>query len=439
MDNPQAMTSTIEADGSAPGSVCPLAVDAPHPESAEGIRITILWGRSGLEAIVADRKRLETTLDAGRLANFVDWYTSYLDALCEDCSKVLFCTVRQGDRGVAVVPFRLTSRRTCGIRIPGLELLNEPRMPTGDSIVTDGSDPKGYARLLMDELLRTVRPRPQYIRLVNVLADCPLAPAMADHEGCSSLRERVSGSAWCPVVSEEQFLSRLSKNFARKLRQYRRRLDDAGGAVFSTVAAAAQVASAFEEFLRVESSGWKGEQGTRTALRFDVPLGSFYRVLLSRFADRDRCRIHLMRVGQRVVAAECSITSGESIYLLKIGFDEDYARLSPGIMLLDYVFRHCAGTASIRRLDFTTEMPWMKDWQPLCDDVLDLLVFRRTVRGRLARAWFGLSRTARIHRRAWVGPLYRRLFGTHRQRYLRKGKEGTAGTGPAQAEGNRQT
>ena len=417
-------------NGSGVGDACALAGRDASAPVADGCEVTLLWGREGLETIAAEQDRLTRTLDAERLANFIDWYTCHLNVFARDCDDVLFCVVWRNGSAAAIIPFHTSSRRLLGIRTVGLELPNEPHMPTGDSIVTDGTEPEEYVPAIVEKLLSEPRLRWHYLRFVNVRRDCACAMAFARHFGASYAIQRVGGSDWCPVLPEEQFLARLAKNFARKLRQNRKRLAATAEAGFVSVSALPELDQAFEEFLDAEASSWKGAQGTRTAMRFDLPLQSFYRQLLRRFGARRRCTIHLLRVGDRTIAGQFAITSGDGVYLLKIGYNEDYARLSPGVMLLDHLFCSAASDPSIQRVSFTNDMPWMKDWQPQCQELFDVCIFRRTLAGRIARASWRLSRAVLFCRRTWAGPLWRRLFGTQQQRFKRNARNKST-EGPA--------
>ena len=117
--------------------------------------VRVLWGRAGLEQIIADRSRLATTLDAERLDNFLDWHASYMDACADQPDDVCFCVVSQGDRTAAIIPFERSMRRAVGPEdSPRSEMANDVRMPTGDWIVTDGSDPDAYVPAVLEQLSR---------------------------------------------------------------------------------------------------------------------------------------------------------------------------------------------------------------------------------------------------------------------------------------------
>jgi CelD/BcsL family acetyltransferase involved in cellulose biosynthesis len=255
---------------------------------------------------------------------------------------------------------------------------------------------------------------------VNVLAESEPAAAFAREPGFVPLLIRASGCCSTPAIPEERWPKWLSKNFRQKLRKTGKRLEAEGGAAFETVAAPGDVETAYEEFLQVETAGWKGEQGTRSALRLDERLGAFYRQVLRRFAARGRCEINLLRLGDRPIAGQCVLAIGDTAYVLKIGYDQAFSHLSPGVALMAHLIRRKGDSNAGETINFTTDMPWMKDWQPVSQDVIDVFLFRPTLRGRIAWWYWRVVQAVRFHRRKWAAPLYRRLLGTSAQRYRRK-------------------
>ncbi|MGA2620310.1 MAG: GNAT family N-acetyltransferase [Thermoguttaceae bacterium] len=382
--------------------------------------VSLLWGRAGLEKLVADRNRLATTLDAQRLDNFLDWHASCMDAGLPDPDDLCFGVVSQGDRTAAIIPFERSLRRLFGLKIAGLEMSQGARMPMGDPLVTDGADPDACLTAVLGQLSRAIRPCWQYIRVVNVRADNACAMAVVRQPGFSRLRAGVNGCAWCPVVPQEQVLQRVSKNFAAKLRKNRKRLAATEGVTFATVSTLPELEKAYEEFLQVEAASWKGAEGSRTAILLMPRLKVLHEQVMRRFGKRGRCEIHLLRLGGRPIAGQYTLMTDDTVYLPKIGYDQAFQHLSPGVMLLDYLFRRWAGDPAIKYINLTTNMPWMKGWRLSCDDVFNLYLFRRTLRGQIARAYWLAAQTIEHHRCTWAAPLFRRLVGSRARRYRRR-------------------
>jgi hypothetical protein len=381
--------------------------------------VSVYRGPAGLRTICAEQSRHAQTIALPRLADFLDWYGAYLDHLAPSPDDVLFCVVA-GDAGTAsIVPLRKCVWRLAGIRLQSLELPNEWRMPSGDVLVSDGADPAEWLPAVLAELPSLAGGRCDYLRLTNLLAESELAGGLRAARSFAPLQIRISGCCAAPALSEQQLAHWLTKKFRQKLRYIAKRLV-AAGASFETATAPADVERAYEEFLEVEAAGWKGAEGSRSALRFDERLGPFYRQFMCRLAARGRAEINLLRLGQRPIAGQCVFSTSDTYYVLKIGYDESFREFSPGVALMEHLFRRAGSAAAAKAVNFTTDMPWMKDWQAASQDVVDLLLLPSTPRGWLAGWYWRAVRAAQFHRRAWVAPLYHRLVGAPAQRYRRR-------------------
>jgi hypothetical protein len=112
----------------------------------------------------------------------------------------------------------------------------------------------------------------------------------------------------------------------------------------------------------------------------------YYRHLLEHFGRLGLCRINLLFLGDTPIAAQFGIEVGGWLYLLKIGFLEDYAQYSPGnLMVYKLVQHHCEHT-SLEAISFVTGVGWIDRWHPSavqagvfytdCDSVLSKAAVR---------------------------------------------------------------
>lgn len=85
---------------------------------------------------------------------------------------------------------------------------------------------------------------------------------------------------------------------------------------------------AFEAFLRLEASGWKGQGGT--ALLSTEQTANFSRSFIAAMAAQDRLRIDLIRFKGEAIAALVLVEHQGRSHAWKIAFDETLARFSPG-------------------------------------------------------------------------------------------------------------
>ncbi|MGQ7791971.1 GNAT family N-acetyltransferase [Faunimonas sp. B44] len=118
----------------------------------------------------------------------------------------------------------------------------------------------------------------------------------------------------------------------KELRRQLRRLQDRQAVSFETARGEAEVATAFEAFVQIEASGWKGRRGTALA-QHPAEL-AFARSAILGLARAGKAEIDLMRVGRTPAAAMIRITSGGLAIPWKTAFDEAHAQSSPGKQLM---------------------------------------------------------------------------------------------------------
>ncbi len=114
------------------------------------------------------------------------------------------------------------------------------------------------------------------------------------------------------------------------------------------------------EAYRVEAACWKGAE--QSALACDVKRGEFFRHYTAVAAGRGILRLCFMRLNGQAVAMQLAIECGQRFWLLKIGYDEAYARCSPGTLLMLHTLRYAAerGLAAYEFLG--ASQPWTHMW-----------------------------------------------------------------------------
>src|SRR2546428_512675 len=111
-------------------------------------------------------------------------------------------------------------------------------------------------------------------------------------------------------------------------------------------------------------------------------------------------RLCFLRVGDRVAAVQFAIESDERFSLLKIGYDEAFARCSPGMLLMEETIRDAA-KRGLRSYEFLgTAEPWTRVWTGRV---------RPCVSGRAypLRRWGLAALTADVAQTGWRKPGHR--------------------------------
>ncbi|GAB3661899.1 hypothetical protein GCM10027596_22560 [Nocardioides korecus] len=238
------------------------------------------------------------------------------------------------------------------------------------------------------------------LRLRRIPADSPLLPHLRTQVGHRGvvLSRVVSGVPTIGLGDGDPF-DRLSNRRRRDLRTARRRLDRAGTVTFSMESPRdpAQVDLLLAEFVTVEARSWK--RGAGTALAVDDPMRDFFRAFCRASAATGILRFAMLRVDGTAVAAQLATEVQGRFSLFKIGFDEAYARSSPGNLLMEFSLRS-ALDRGLTTFDFLgSEEPWTAVWTDEVRRCLEVQVYPLlspwTPVAAGAVAWQLLTRRAR--------------------------------------------
>jgi CelD/BcsL family acetyltransferase involved in cellulose biosynthesis len=137
----------------------------------------------------------------------------------------------------------------------------------------------------------------------------------------------------------------------KELRRQRNRLAEHGEVTFEVARSSREVTSALEVFLALEASGWKGKRGT--ALIQNHGDTTFIRRATVALAERGSCEIVTLRAGAVPVAAAIVPRHQDRAFYFKLGVDERFAKLSPGVQLTLDLTRHLCADPTIATADST--------------------------------------------------------------------------------------
>ncbi len=140
-----------------------------------------------------------------------------------------------------------------------------------------------------------------------------------------------------------------SGSTAKKLRQDWNRLSSLGAVDIANDRTSAGTRGAFEVFLELEARSWKGANGT--ALLSDEDDAAFTRRLIGDLAEHRNASVALLRVEGKPIAAQVLLYSGSMAYTWKTAFDAEFAKYSPGALLVDKVTDELFDTQTITAIE----------------------------------------------------------------------------------------
>jgi CelD/BcsL family acetyltransferase involved in cellulose biosynthesis len=137
-------------------------------------------------------------------------------------------------------------------------------------------------------------------------------------------------------------------------REFRRRSrllgEELGGA--PTLANRSDDSTAIDDFLAMETAGWKGEAGT--ALASNPAHARFFREVTRAFAERGALNLIFLDAGGTEVAATCDLVAGGVDFCFKVAYDERFSRFAPGRDLAFKMIDFFHADQSLRLMDSCT-------------------------------------------------------------------------------------
>ncbi len=265
-------------------------------------------------------------------------------------------------------------------RVPGAEEVFEP----GDALCRDAAAAGRLARVLAAER------RP--IELARVPAASPLIPALkAAMPGRVSVRPATPS----PTIAlspewrepESQFSSRRRSDFRRAAR----RAAEFGAVTCEMLCPPpGEFDALFDEAIAVEAKSWKRAAGT--AIACDPAKEAFFRRYLGFACARGEGRVALLRIDGRVAAMQLAVEWAGRYWLYKIGYDEAYARCSPGTLLMLHALRDAAGRGLTGFELMGDSEAWIADlWTRDCHECVRVRTYPLTVSGVIAGARDGAA------------------------------------------------
>jgi CelD/BcsL family acetyltransferase involved in cellulose biosynthesis len=350
--------------------------DAPSVGACEGIgpvrslRATqVIAEARSLDAVASLWDSLRGGLDSPMLS--FAWSQSALETVC--AGEDLRVVVHRTGASAALAPLVCDKGMLSVLRVLGVDRMGEPM----DFLYTDIS--------ALDALAEALRKMRRPLCLEHLLEDSQVIPALRRaYRGRAWIRiDPMNASPYVPLHGgwtepERMFNAGRRSDFRRA----QRRAEKFGEVTYEILSPTPEeVDPLLTEAYEVEARSWKAREGTD--LLTDEPLGDFFRRAALRFSERRTLRVCFMRIDGQAVAVQVAVEHGSRFWLLKIGYDEQYARCSPGNLLMLRSIQHAA-QRGLHVCEFLgSAEPWTKIWSERTRQRVKIRVYPYNVRGAL--------------------------------------------------------
>jgi CelD/BcsL family acetyltransferase involved in cellulose biosynthesis len=288
-----------------------------------------------------------------------------------DRYRLQILAVGPPDRPCAIAPLVRRRRLFAPLELLGVSELGEPM----DLLYADASAAAALVEALAGSFASVA------LKRVPVTSPALDAISRAWPKSGVVLRREVAGHPYIPLDDtwkepERNFNSRRRAD----LRRAERRAEKLGALRCEIMSPTeADLGPLLDELFRVEAAGWKGR--ARTALAHDPVRGAFFRRYAAAAASTGILRLCFLRIGDRAAAVQLAVQTGERFWLFKVGYDDEFARCSPGALLMRNTVAHAAkqGLQAYELLGHAE--PWTEMWTRTMRPCVRLHAYPPRVRG----------------------------------------------------------
>ncbi len=366
------------------------------------LHVDVYRGRAGLAAVSEDWCLLLKNLRRKRFFHYYGWWKSYLASLDTEPDTVSVFVIRRAGQPVAIIPLKHGVRRWFGLEVTQRMLPEHLHLPLNDILCDRGVDTAEIVASLKRALREKETGSWSVLSFTGVLEESPLtefAAGTRDHVVTSLLK--TCDSIDCRGAYED-IVAKFSRNFRSNMNKARNKLAREQGVEFRSATGQPALASGFAEFLDIEASGWKGINGAGTAIKLHPELMQFYQSLIDELGPSGAVMINSLRIGDKTIASQFCVKDDDTLYVLKLAYDENWSRVAPGNMLLERVIEKGIRDRSFQYVNLVGDPPWFRDWRPESQNVYNIWLFNGTPAGL---ALFGAMKA-----KQWLKPYYHKYL-----------------------------
>lgn len=331
---------------------------------------------------------------AGRPLLGADWFLACAETLCAE-SDLRVVIVRSGGVLHAVAPLVLVRRdgRNC-LEVLGASVLYEP---TG--FLFDSVQALDY---LVDKIVSLRVP----MVLARIPAESPIEATFKRLVCYRGIMLGRTGASAAYVVSRggwKEYFWSISAQRRYDYQRKRKRMEQAGQVAVRIERPDSRddLPHMLQEVFRIEGAGWKGRSGS--ALRSNERVRKFITRYSELACDRGSLRVCFLEVKGIPIATILGIEQGHRFWVLKIGYDEQWARCSPGIQLTMETIRY-AFDNGLESYEFLgSEELWQAMWPRFRHSLVTLVLYPISLCGFWA--FYGDCRRVFLSRITQAGPL----------------------------------
>ena len=310
-----------------------------------------------------------------------EWIRTWWDAFGSQ-RDLHIILVRTDGRITGIAPLMRESTTVYGLPVRRIALLANDHTPRIDFVIA-GNAGEVYSSI-WGVLVRDLD-RWDVLQLTQVPRTSPTLAAVKAFAAAQGLSTGTWTSSDSPYLelrgTWEEYWTGLPAKFRSNVRNRMSRLVKLGEPTLEVVTAPDAIDSACADAWRLETSGWKDDEGT--SITSDPAVQRFYTLLAQRAIERGWLRLLFLNVAGTRIAVSYGACYDDRLFLFKTGYDRQFHQCSP-FKVLTYLAAQHAYAQGLREIDFLGDTePWKQEWTDAARGHDWLFVFSHSRRARL--------------------------------------------------------
>lgn len=197
------------------------------------------------------------------------------------------------------------------------------------------------------------------------------------------------GASMSAINDYDGYLTHLSKNFKANLNKARNKIKKLGDVQFFDARNTTDPNAELQTFMTVESSGWKGSEGS--AILCQPQDVAFFSDVVTDLNSSGSVYFHHLKVDDRVVASNLGLLFKNTLLLWKLGYDDEFKKLSPGNLLIENLIKHHENDETPPAIDLMTNETWYNNWGMNWRPFYNGFIFKPSIEGVLQYGFYRLK------------------------------------------------
>ena len=320
-----------------------------------GLTVETIESLEGLNKIKSDWERLFNLNKKISIFFSFEIFKIYYKSIIKNYNNIkikIFVIKNKNQKIIAIFPFTLEPK----IYPPYLPL-KELNIKDGYLIgfynfLTDSQENQEVIFQKFLKYLKKIKRRWDILKIYSISADDKLFKVLTSIFG-HYYKIEVNNSNTLVVDCNIEFNEYIKKNVKgkdhREMRRKIRRLEEIGKLKLVEMRDEQEIEKGLTNFYDIEDSGWKGKEETSLKRSY---YGEYYKELAYHLSRENKFRLYLLQLNNDYIAGIYGIIDRETLFLIKIGYSNDFSRYSPSNILFYLAFEKLFMDKKIRKIDF---------------------------------------------------------------------------------------